>query len=351
MKKILPTAFIIFILMTNYAQCEINTVIHDYPEYNRFVNEITNQTIDLSAHGLLSIFYEVLLSEIKSCTSLLIKITILASALATIRIVDESNAGQAAYFAAYAFITTNIIQLISFVIGYGVDVIHSISDFITKLAPILLGLVAISGSPTSAAAFSPILSSSVYITTIVINKIITPLIFISTIIGVIGNFHARVTLNNFNRLLRSISRWILTAIMTLFVSLCAVYGFNAPVFDAIGAKTVRFAVGSLVPVIGGLLSDSLETVIGGTKLLKNAVGSAGMLCIVSMSVLPVIKVWVMMIAVKLCAAIQEPICDRKISLLLSDAGESISLVFSIIVTSVMMFLICIGIIIASTGMH
>lgn len=331
--------------------CEIDTSIREYPEFNEYTDEITEGDYTNLLTKLMNNIKEALFGEIKRSKALLAKITVIAAVAAIIRLMNDSYAGQAAYFAVYTLLTATVLKLISEAVGYGKDVIHTISDFITKLTPILLGLIAVSGSPTSAAAFSPVLSSAVYILTIAVDKIITPIIFISAVIGVIGSFHDKVRLTGFNKLLRSISRWLLTLMLTFFVSICAVYGFNAPVFDALGAKTVKFAVGSMVPIVGGLLADSLETVIGGTQILKNAVGSAGMLCIVGICAIPLIKVWVILFLLKISAAIQEPICGRELSSMLWDASESVSTVFSLMTTSVMMFLICIGIIISSTAVR
>ncbi len=351
MNKLIISILFFLLFSKSCVFCEIDTSIREYPDFNEYTEEITDGEYNGALEKLTINIKDALFGEIKRSKALLAKITVIAAIAAIIKLMNDSYAGQAAYFAVYTLLTATILKLICEAVGYGKEVIHTISDFITKLTPILLGLIAVSGSPTSAAAFSPVLSSAVYILTIVVDKIITPIIFMSAVLGIIGSFHEKVRLSGFNRLLRSVSRWLLTLMLTFFVSLCAVYGFNAPVLDALGAKTVKFAVGSIVPIVGGLLADSLETVIGGTQILKNAVGSAGMLCIVGICAIPLVKVWIILFLLKLSAAIQEPICGRELSSLLWDASESVSTVFSLMTTSVMMFLICIGIIISSTAVR
>ena len=115
------------------------------------------------------------------------------------------------------------------------------------------------------------------------------------------------------------------------------------------AKGIKFAVGSLVPVVGGLLSDTVETVVSGTNLLKNAVGTAGMITIISMSAVPVIKIWIMLMLLRVTAALTEPFADKRITDMLLGIADSISTVFSMVITSVMLFVISIGIILMCTG--
>ena len=78
-------------------------------------------------------------------------------------------------------------------------------------------------------------------------------------------------------MVKSISKWLMAAIITIFTGISAIYGFSSPALDAVSGKAVKFAVGSLVPVVGTFLSDTLETVVSGTRLMKNAVGTSGII--------------------------------------------------------------------------
>lgn len=349
MKKLIITIiFIIFLPVT--ASAQLDTTLRDYPEYNRYVESLTRGENPFTPQAVLQNLLDTCFGEITRSKGYLAAIMTIAAAAGLLRLM-EGNGGcrDAAYFSSYALMSATVVRLLGETAGYGSEVIHSICDFITKLAPILLGLMAASGKITSATAFSPILSGAVYLFTLAVDKIITPMIYMSAVLGIVGNISGRVQLGSFNRLLRSISRWILTALLTVFASLCALYGFNAPVLDALGAKTAKFAVGTLVPVVGGLLADTMETVIGGTRVLKNAVGSAGMICVVLIAAAPVVKVWIIWFMLRLCAALSEPLCDKRMSVMLSDVSESVGTVFSVMLTAVMLFLISIGIMLAATG--
>ncbi|MFR3922674.1 MAG: stage III sporulation protein AE [Dysosmobacter welbionis] len=56
--------------------------------------------------------------------------------------------------------------------------------------------------------------------------------------------------------------------------------------DAVTVKAAKFTMSSLVPVVGGILSDAAETVLAGARILKNAVGVFGMLAVLCMCVAP-----------------------------------------------------------------
>lgn len=349
MKKIIIILTAIFILAAPKVYAELDWEISGYPDFNSYASKLAAGENPFTPAKILSALQDAVFGEISRSKSLLIQIMTIAAAAGLLKLMEQSGVSQAAYFTSYALMSAAVIRLIGETVGYGSEIIHSICDFITKLSPILMGLMAASGAITSAAAFSPILSAAVYVFTLAVDKVITPMLYMSAVLGVVGGISGKVQLGSFNRLIRSVSRWILTALLTVFASLCALYGFNAPLLDALGAKTARFAIGSLVPVVGGLLSDTMETVVGGTRILKNAVGSAGMITVVIIAAMPIIKVFVILFMLRLCAALSEPLCDSRMSALLSDAAESVGSVFAVMLTAVMLFLISIGIMLGATG--
>lgn len=127
------------------------------------------------------------------------------------------------------------------------------------------------------------------------------------------------------------------------------YGFSAPALDAVSAKALKFAVGSMVPVVGSFLSDTLETVVSGTRLMKNAVGISGIVTLFAMCSVPIMKIIIMQFMLKAAAALTEPLTDHRISKMLWDVSESITSVFAVVVMTAVLFMINIGIIIAATG--
>ena len=85
-------------------------------------------------------------------------------------------------------------------------------------------------------------------------------------------------------------KWVVTSVLTVvllvFVGYLTVSGVIAGSTDAVTVKAAKFTMSSLVPVVGGILSDAAETVLAGAGILKNAVGVFGMLAVLCMCVAP-----------------------------------------------------------------
>ena len=187
------------------------------------------------------------------------------------------------------------------------------------------------------------------IISIILRNCLVPLLTFGAVLSVAGNINSKMQISNFTRVIRSISKWLMAAVITVFTGISAVYGFSAPALDAVSAKAVKFAVGSMVPVVGGFLSDSLETVISGTRLMKNAVGVSGIVIMCVICITPAVKIAVMQLMLKLTAALVEPLTDKRISKMLWDISEAIITVFAMVVMTAVLFVISIAIILAATN--
>ena len=84
-------------------------------------------------------------------------------------------------------------------------------------------------------------------------------------------------------------------------------------------------------------------------MMKGVVGSAGIAAIGVICAVPAVKIGILILMLKLTAAITEPISDKRISKLLWDVAGSVTMLFGMVVTFAILFIICISIIIGATN--
>ena len=111
--------------------------------------------------------------------------------------------------------------------------------------------------------------------------------------------------------------------------------------DGITAKTAKAAVSSLIPVVGKILGDGVDTVLGCGVVLKNAVGLLGVIVIIGICAMPIIKLATFSIMYSLLSAVAQPIADGKIVKLLDEFGGVFKLLLAILFS--VSFLLIIGI--------
>ena len=209
------------------------------------------------------------------------------------------------------------------------DSIRNLVDFSNSLIPLLMTLILTTGSIASVGILQPVL---LFIITFIGNFIIDvliPILLISTALGIISKISDRVQIERLSKFFKSGIIWILGLVLTLFVSLISIEGSLSSSVDGITAKTAKAAVSSFIPVVGKILGDAVDAVIGCTLILKNAVGIVGVIVIIGICIMPIIKLLLLTITYKVASAVCEPIADEKIVKLLENMGDTFKILLGI----------------------
>ena len=108
----------------------------------------------------------------------------------------------------------------------------------------------------------------------------------------------------------------------------------------ITSKTTKAIVSSAIPVVGKILGDAVDTVVGGGIILKNAIGLVGVIAVIGICIIPLIKLSILTISYKLLATVSQPIADTKIVSLLDQIGDVFKILLAIL--SSISFMLIIG---------
>ena len=139
--------------------------------------------------------------------------------------------------------------------------------------------------------------------------------------------------------LKSSTIWFLGIVLTIFVGVVSLEGTLASSVDGITAKTAKAIVSSAVPIVGKILGDVVDSVLGCGLILKNAVGFVGVIVIIGICIMPILKLTVLTFSYKLVASISEVIADSKIVKLLDEIGDIFKILLAILVTVTFMVII------------
>lgn len=327
--------------------------IDGYEEFSENVETIQSGDFRLDIEEIFNNLLDRIQGEVKGFignTAVILVLSMLSSTVGTLNdAFGERSAGQASFFVFFTLISGLALSCFADAMIYAKNTISLMCGFMTKLTPVLILMLFTCCKAVSAAAFEPVMSGAVFVISIVIEKCLVPLITFSAVLSVAGNVGDKTGITGFIKIVKSLTKWIMALVITIFTGINAIYGFSSIALDAVGVKTVRFAVGSLVPVVGGFLSDSLDAVVTSAGLLKNAVGISGILIICGICVIPVIKIGVMQLCIRLAAAVAEPIIDKRISSMLWDMSDAVTSVFGMVVLTAVLFLINICIILTATS--
>ena len=261
---------------------------------------------------------------------------------------ENKGIAQITYYVQYILIVTlmmtNFVQVLDII----KESIQSLVGFMNSLIPILITLMITTGSIVSANLIQPIILFVITFIGNFITGIIIPLVLISTSLGIVSKISDKVQIDKLSKFFKSSVVWVLGVVLTLFVGLVSIEGSLSSSVDGITAKTAKAAVSSFIPVVGKILGDAVDTVIGCSSILKNATGIVGIVIIV----LPIVKLAVLMGIYYLGSALCQPIADSKIVSLLDQMGDTFKTFLAIMCSVSVMFIIGVTLVIkiSNSGM-
>lgn len=289
-----------------------------------------------------SIFY-LLLGDITQFLPILatvVGISVLCSILSNLQY-NSSNKGtsKVIYFACYGAVIISVSAAVFYLITITRNTVELMQSQISLVFPILLGVLTAIGSTTSVAVYQPMVSVLSAVITRVMVNIILPLFIFGYVFNIIGNLSSTLKLKKFSGFTSSISKWLIGIIFTVFTAFLSIQGITASIHDGVSIRTAKFAISRYVPIIGGYLSDGFNLIMAGSVLIKNAVGVAGLFLLASTVLAPIIKIMVLMLTLKLTAAILEPLAPQGFSDFVSGAAKSMNMLIAIIISVAFMYFI------------
>ena len=246
---------------------------------------------------------------------------------------------QIIYYAQYILIVTLIMTNFVQILDIVKESIQSLVGFMNSLIPVLITLMISTGSIVSANVVQPIILFLITFIGNFITGVIIPFVLISTALGVISKISDRVQVDKLSKFFKTSVVWVLGVILTIFVGVVSIEGTLSSSVDGVTAKTAKAAVSSFIPVVGKILGDAVDTVIGCSSILKNATGIVGVIILIGIAIVPVIKLVVLMAIYYLGAALCQPIADEKIIKLLEQMGDTFKTLLAIMCSVSVMFII------------
>lgn len=316
---------------------------------NAIKGEVDNQTLFKKVLGLIGGELIDGLSVLGSILAIVVIHSILKSVSESL---ENDTISKLIYYVQYILIVTIIMMNFSDIVPVVKDTCNNLVGFMNILIPLLISLMIYTGSIATSGILEPIILFLINFIGNMIQTIIIPIVLIFTSLIVISKISDNVQIDKLSKFLKSGVVWFFGIILTVFVGVISLEGTLSSSVDGITAKTTKAVVSSAVPVVGKILGDAVDTVLGCGIILKNAVGLIGVIVVVGICIMPILKLGILTMAYKLMSAICEPIADKNITSLLEQIGDVYKIFLAILCSISVMLIVGTALVvkISNTGM-
>lgn len=205
------------------------------------------------------------------------------------------------------------------------ETITMITNRMDKMLPLLLTLLTALGGSASSAFLHPMVVAASGSMVFLAREVILRLVMCTCAVTAVNHLSDRAHLTRMAQLLRSIVCWLLGVSFTVFLGAMSLQGVCSASVDGVALRAAKYAVDNFVPIVGGMFSDTMDTLVGCTLVVKNALGVAAVLVLVSAILGPLMRTLAVVFVMKLSAALLEPVADAEIVRAIGDFARTIVL--------------------------
>ena len=181
------------------------------------------------------------------------------------------------------------------------------------------------------------------------SRVISPLLSSFLALGITSSVVPEIkTTSILNFFLKTI-KWFMSFVFTLFTALLSLKTMYGASVDNVSSRAMKYTMSSFVPVVGGALSEAYRTVHGSIGVLRSGVGIFVIMAVFIVFLPILIKLLIWLLTINLCKSFAETSDLSAPSVMLSHIGSVLSLLLSVIICIVALFVISTALIISAGG--
>lgn len=217
--------------------------------------------------------------------------------------------------------TDNLIYL-------GADTIKEITEYGKLLLPVMAMAMAAQGGASSSAALYAGTACLNTLLSVIVTSVLIPMIYIYLVLGAASNAIEEDLLKKLKDFIKWALTWILKIILYVFTGYMGISGIITGAVDATAIKATKLTISGVVPVVGSILSDASEAILISAGVMKNAAGVYGILALISILIIPFIKIGVQYLALKITGALCQVFSVPQCTGIIQDFTSAMGLVLA-----------------------
>ncbi len=261
--------------------------------------------------------------------------------------VGEKSLGETGFYITYILLFA--VAAAGFYTAFCVarDSLADLLAFMRALVPSFsLALCLSGGTGTSAAYYETMLIALTFMETFMA-YVFLPGVQVYFMLGMMNPL-AEHHFTRAAELVKSVLRGSVKVLFGVLLGYQGIQGLLLPVMDKVG-KSAVLNTAKGIPGVGNTVGGVADTVYGSSLLIKSAVGTGGLICILILCCYPILKLLLFTFVYRLGGALVQPVSDGRMASALGTTAESGKLLMGVLLAGALMFLLSITIVLAGSN--
>lgn len=232
------------------------------------------------------------------------------------------------------------------------DTLSGIGLIMKGILPVMTGIYAMSGNVTAASVNTTWLTLLLTFIETLTENLLMPLLCTCAgfaAVTSLSRFTGAPDMSGVSGALKKALTFLLAAAGTVLSTVMAYQTAIAKRADCVALRSLKFASGNMIPVIGGALGEAADGYLAGVSLIRTASGTLAAAAVVSYVLPALLKIAVLRAGLSLTAAGADIMGCGKEAAVIWEAGEALGIAVSLLCAASVMSVIAIGAFAGSLG--
>lgn len=235
--------------------------------------------------------------------------------------------------------TSVVLQHTNTMIGYASSALREICEYGKLLCPVMTTALAAQGGITASSLLYGGTTAFIALLSTLVSNWLIPMLYLFLLFSVTHCGLGDEFLKRLAEAAKNGMGWILKTLLIIFTTYMSITGVISGTTDAAALKAAKVTISSVVPVIGGILSDASESVLVSMGVVKNAAGIYGILAVTALFLGPFVKLGLQYLLLKTTAAVCGLFADRKILALMESFSTAMGLLLAMVASGCVLVLV------------
>jgi len=259
-----------------------------------------------------------------------------------------SQISETGFFVTYLLLFTYLAASFFTSITIAGNVVNQILGFMKALMPAYFLAAAFVGGSVSAVASYEFTLFAITVAQTITAAVLLPMVKVYALLVMAGHIAKEDILSKLTELLSDVITWSLKTMVGIVLGFHLIQGLVLPYVDSMKTGAIQKLIG-IIPGVGQGASAVTQMVIGSGVLVKNTMGAAGVVILVIITLIPMMKLVILMLLYQCVAAVLQPVCDKRIVSCISDMAKGHRILLSIAASAIVLFVVTIAVVCASTN--
>lgn len=241
------------------------------------------------------------------------------------------------------FITTRITNCI----GLCCSTIKLCSDFTYAFFPAFCIIVATTGGAMTSFSVNTTLLILAQGLNVISNVFFVPITNSFLALSMCSSLRQELNLGGVVTTVKSLITTSISTLSAVFVSILSLKTAVASRADALGLRSVRFAINSIVPIIGSSISEGLLSIQSYSSLIKTSVGVVGIIAVFAIFLPSIIEVVLWRFTLSISSLCAQVFSDNGAFAVIKVFKDTLLIINVILILSMVTTIISIGILVAA----